>query len=152
MERVNPSHVVDLAIRLLQHRLESYDVKISLDRKRPVPDIQADPEQLKEVFVNLIVNSCEAMENGGLITINEEEDFSETVGRAVKIRITDNGPGIPKTIQDDIFQPFFTTKGEGTGLGLSIAARIVEQHGGAIDLKSEKGEGTTFIITLPAKE
>jgi signal transduction histidine kinase len=64
----------------------------------------------------------------------------------------DNGPGIPADIQDMVFQPFFSTKEEGTGLGLSIALRIVEEHGGRLDLRSREGEGAHFIITLPYEE
>ncbi|MBW1797185.1 MAG: histidine kinase, partial [Deltaproteobacteria bacterium] len=106
----------------------------------------------KEAFVNLVVNACEAMEGGGLIVIHEEKSFAEPLGKVVVIRLTDNGPGIPESIQDKVLQPFFTTREEGTGLGLSIAARIVEQHGGWLDLTSKEGEGATFVITLPIKE
>lgn len=149
MQKVNPATVVDLAIKLLRHRLEAYGVSIRLNRKQPITDIQADPEQLKEVLVNLLVNACESIQGSGLIVIREEETFSESLGRAVEIQITDNGPGIPESIKDKVFQPFFTTKEEGTGLGLSIAVRIVEQHGGSLNLISEKGKGSTFIINLP---
>ncbi|MBW1706599.1 MAG: histidine kinase [Deltaproteobacteria bacterium] len=152
MQRVSPSDVVDLAIKLLEHRLQSYEVEIKLQRRLPLPEIQTDPEQLKEVLVNLVVNACEAMEGGGLIVIHEEKSFVEPLGKVVVIRLTDNGPGIPESIQDKVLQPFFTTKEEGTGLGLSIATRIVEQHGGWLDLTSKEGEGTTFVITLPVKE
>jgi signal transduction histidine kinase len=92
------------------------------------------------------------MDNGGLIVINEERAHTPPLGQVAVIRLSDNGPGIPESIQDKILQPFFTTKEEGTGLGLSIAARIVEQHGGWLDLNSKEGEGTTFILTFPAKE
>jgi signal transduction histidine kinase len=68
---------------------------------------------------------------------------------AVVIRVSDNGPGIPESIQDKVFQPFFSTKEEGTGLGLSIATRIIQDHGGRLDLESKKNEGATFIISLP---
>ncbi|TET86284.1 MAG: histidine kinase [Desulfobacteraceae bacterium] len=149
MQRISPSDVVDLTIQLLQHRLQSYDVRIKLIRQRPLPKIQADPEQLKEVLVNLVINACEAMEGGGSIIIHEEEGFAEPLERVVVIRLSDNGPGIPESIQDKVLQPFFTTKDEGTGLGLSIATRIVEEHGGWLDLTSEEGRGATFIITLP---
>lgn len=152
MQKVSPSDVVDLAIQLLEHRLQSYEVDIKLHRARDLPEIQIDPEQLKEVFVNLMVNSCEAMEKGGLIEIHEEEGFSEPIGRVEVIRLKDDGPGIVESIQERIFQPFFTTKEEGTGLGLSIVARIIEEHGGWLDVTSEEGEGTTFVITLPLKE
>ena len=66
--------------------------------------------------------------------------------------MSDTGPGIPESIQDKIFQPFFSTKEEGTGLGLSIATRIIEDHGGRLDLESNENEGATFIITLPLRE
>jgi len=151
MRTVNPKHVVDLAIKLLQHRLESYGVRIRLDRKQSVPDIQIDPEQLKEVLVNLIINACESMHDGGLIIISEGVTGTESSGQMIEIRITDNGPGIPKSIQDKVFQPFFSTKEEGTGLGLSIAVRIIEQHGGSLKLTSKQGEGTTFIMSLPVR-
>jgi signal transduction histidine kinase len=74
------------------------------------------------------------------------------MGRVAVIQLSDNGPGIPEAIRESIFQPFFSTKEEGTGLGLSIARRIIEDHSGCLNLRSKKGKGTTFIITLPSKE
>jgi len=152
MQQVSPSMVVDLAIQLLEHRLKSYDVNVNVIRKHPLPELQADPEQLKEVFVNLMVNACEAMEQGGSIVIHEEENKTQVLNKVAVIRLTDNGPGIPESIKSKIFQPFFTTKEEGTGLGLSIVARIVEEHQGWLDVTSKEGKGTTFTITLPIKE
>jgi signal transduction histidine kinase len=151
MQQISPSIVVDMGLQLLEHRLKSYDVTVNVIRKQQLPEIQADPEQLKEVLVNLIINACEAMEQGGSIVIEEEEDLVSTSGRVAVIRLKDNGPGIPESIRDNIFQPFFTTKEEGTGLGLSIAARIVEEHQGRLDIQSKEGQGSTFIITLPIK-
>ena len=89
------------------------------------------------------------MEGGGTIVIHEEKGFKEPYGPVVIIRVTDTGPGIQKPIQEKVFQPFFTTKEEGTGLGLSIACRIMESHGGRLELISEGGEETTFMIILP---
>lgn len=152
MQKVSPSDAVDLAVQLLKHRLESYDVKVEVIRAERLPEIQADPDQLKEVFVNLMVNACDAMVDGGLITITEEETFSEKLGQVIVVRVTDNGPGVPVSIQEKLFQPFFSTKEEGTGLGLSIAARIIEEHGGWIDLRPSEGEGATFLITIPEQE
>lgn len=152
MQRVSPSDVVDMAIQLLKHRLESYGVNAEAVRSKRLPKIDADPEQLKEVLVNLLVNACEAMGGEGSIVIREEEGVVAPLGYVVVIRVSDNGPGIPEAIQDKVFQPFFSTKDEGTGLGLSIAKRIVEEHGGWLNLKSKEGKGTTFIITLPFKE
>ena len=147
MQQVSPSVIVDLVIQLLEHRLISYEVRIEVIRKRPLPSIPADPEQLKEVLVNLVVNACEAMKKGGQIVVSEEETFERPTGRMVVIRVSDNGPGIPGPLVDKVLQPFFTTKEEGTGLGLSIASRIIEEHGGRLNLTSS--EGTTFTITLP---
>jgi len=151
IQQVSPSDVVDMAIQLLRHRIESYGVTVELVRQRRLPEIDADPEQLKEVFVNLIVNACEAMGDGGRILISEEEGVTDPMGRVVVIRLSDNGPGIPEALREKIFQPFFTTKEEGTGLGLSIAARIIEDHKGCLNVKSRQSKGTSFIITLPCQ-
>lgn len=152
IQEASPSEVVDLAVQLMQHRLESYNVAVRLHRHEVLPRISLDPEQLKEVFVNLIVNACEAMQGGGLIDIYEVTAFDDRLGRVVRIRLTDDGPGMSEAVQAKVFQPFYTTKEEGTGLGLSIAARIVEEHGGRIDLSSTEGEGSAFTITLPIRE
>lgn len=149
MQAISPSAVVDMTLQLLEHRLKSYEVSVRLVRKESLPEIMADPEQLKEVIVNLVINACEAMENkGGRIIISEEAVPDRA---AVIIRIRDNGPGIPESVKGKIFQPFFTTKEEGTGLGLSIAARIIEEHGGKLEADSQDGQGATFILTLPAR-
>lgn len=152
IQRISPSVVVDLALQLLVHRLKSYDVTVEVIRNKPLSEINADPEQLKEVLVNLIVNACEAMVRGGIITINEKEMADAHLGKAAILEISDNGPGIPESVIGKVMEPFFTTKEEGTGLGLSIVASIIEEHKGRIDIKSKEGEGTTFIITLPLND
>jgi signal transduction histidine kinase len=151
MQQISPSVIVDLVIQLLEHRLKSYDVKIKVLRKDPLPEIEADPEQLKEVIVNIVINACESMDGGGIIEIDENEEFIKSLGNVITLKISDNGPGIPEAIQDKVFQPFFTTKEEGTGLGLSIVERIIKEHGGTIELSSKEGRGSTFIITLLKK-
>ncbi|MCP4576706.1 MAG: histidine kinase [Deltaproteobacteria bacterium] len=148
-QKISPSEVVDLVLQLLRHRLESYNVTATVDRQTTLPEIQVDPEQLKELLINLMENACEAMEGVGAIVIHEEKGFREPYGPVVIIRVTDTGPGIQESIREKVFQPFFTTKEEGTGLGLSIACRIIESHVGKLELLSENGEGTTFVITLP---
>jgi signal transduction histidine kinase len=152
MQRVSPSDVVDMALVLLRYRLESYGVEVELNRAHRLPEIWADPDQLKEVLVNLVLNACEVMVNGGVITIREEEKGEPPLGPAVVIRVSDTGPGIPESVQDKVFQPFFSTKEEGTGLGLSIASRIIEEHGGRLELESIKQQGATFNITLPIRK
>ena len=151
MQQISPSVIVDLVIQLLEHRLKSYDVKIKVVRKHPLPEIEADPEQIKEVIVNLVINACESMDGGGMIEIDENEEFTKALGNVITLKISDNGQGMPEAIQDKVFQPFFTTKEEGTGLGLSIVERIIKEHGGTIELSSKEGQGSTFIITLLKK-
>jgi two-component system NtrC family sensor kinase len=114
-----------------------------------LPSIQADPAQLREVFVNLMTNAAEAMETGGTLTVTTETGDDETVGIAFK----DTGCGIPEANLSKIFTPFFTTKpiGKGTGLGLAIVYGIIKMHRGQIYVESEVGVGSTFTITLPLK-
>ncbi|HLD28840.1 MAG TPA: ATP-binding protein, partial [bacterium] len=109
--------------------------------------IEADPVQVKEIFSNILNNSCDALpESGGRIEIVTEnnEDY-------VKLRISDNGHGIDKEKIERIFEPFFTTKAKGTGLGLSVCQQIVNMHGGTINIESERNKGTAVFITLPKK-
>ncbi len=148
---VSPSQVVDMTLQLLAHRLKAYDVAVSILRYRPLPAIEGDPEQIKEVLVNLIINACEAMEGGGRITIGESVKHTGQ-GQAAVIAVQDDGPGMSGQVRGKIFQPFYTTKEEGTGLGLSIAARIMEEHGGRIEVAPGEGAGTVFILTFPLKE
>jgi signal transduction histidine kinase len=116
-----------------------------------LPEIEAYPMQLKQVFMNLIVNAHQAIEareeqEPGVIRIETEE-----VGDEIVVRISDTGIGIPETIRSRIFEPFFTTKpvGAGTGLGLSTSFNIIERHGGRILVESEVGRGTVFEVWLP---
>lgn len=152
LQSVSPSTVVDMTLQLLKHRLRSYEVDVAVQRDTTLPDIEADPEQLKEVMVNLIVNACEAMRGKGEITILEAVSTERNSKQNVIIRISDSGPGIPVATQGKIFDHFFTTKEEGTGLGLCIAKRIIAEHKGELSMYSEEGTGTFFTITIPIKE
>lgn len=143
-----PSDAVDTAAQLLKHRLQSHNVSLEVVRNGRLPEIPADQDQLKEVLINLIVNACEAMVDGGNIRIEESIVGMGNQRRALEIRVSDDGPGIPADMRERVFQPFFSTKEEGTGLGLSIARRIVEEHGGWLELESGRA-GTVFVITLP---
>lgn len=111
-----------------------------------IPQVRCSPSQINQVFLNLIVNAAQAIEQQGTITLSTCQE-----GEMVRVEIEDTGVGIPPEVMPHIFDPFYTTKdvGEGTGLGLSIAYQIVQQHGGSIRAESRLGEGTKFIITLP---
>lgn len=108
----------------------------------------ADAEQLKQVFLNLILNAIQAMPNGGLLRINI--DYSPNYDY-INMEITDNGFGIPKEFMERIFTPFFTTKEGGTGLGLSVVYKIIQAHHGSIQINSIYGKGTTVLINLPVE-
>ncbi len=151
-QQASPSDVVDMTLNLLKHRLETYGVDVRLVRERPLPEVDVDPEQLKEALVNLILNACDAMGENGRIEITEQTGFMDPLGRVAILQLSDSGPGIPPEIQDKVFQPFFSTKEEGTGLGLAIAKRILEEHGGYIHLKPSDKQGATFVLVLPVRE
>jgi PAS domain S-box-containing protein len=111
-----------------------------------VPDVMADPEQLKQVFVNLISNAVQAMPHGGTLTIEtgQRDGF-------VFIRFSDTGAGIPPEVAGKVFDPFVSTRDDGTGLGLTIVHRIVDDHDGHMEVTSEPGVGTAFTVWLPAE-
>jgi signal transduction histidine kinase len=116
------------------------------------PDtVFADESQLQQVFMNLLLNAVEAIGNNGELTITTEMVTDKNNVRALKLSIRDTGMGITPENLTRMFEPFFTTKKNGTGLGLSITRRIVEEHRGTIEIQSEAGRGTTFILLLPAE-
>ena len=109
--------------------------------------LRADPHQLKQVFLNLLINAVHAMPAGGTVTIEAISD-----ARQANIRVRDTGGGIEPAVLNRIFEPFFTTRREGTGLGLAIVRKIVLQHGGSIEVSSSPGHGTCFTLTWPLAE
>ena len=115
-----------------------------------LPEIVGDPQQLQQVFLNLLLNAADAVPEGGKITIKTSHDKE---GKTIAIRVQDTGKGIPAELKERIFQPFFTTKGrgKGTGLGLAVSKRIVEEHGGSIDVARNEAGGASFKIVLPVK-
>jgi two-component system sensor kinase FixL len=126
------------------YHLANYDFVSNL--RDEVEDINCDPDKLKQVFINLIANSMEAMPDGGRIEMSTEK-----VGGGVEIRIRDEGIGINEEDVDHIFEPFYTTREGGSGLGLSISYKIVEAHDGEIWAETRTGKGTSFIVWLPAE-
>ncbi len=111
-----------------------------------VPKVKCMPSQINQVFLNMITNAAQAMDDEGKLTIR-----SVAKPNVVEVSFEDTGSGIPDDVLPKIFDPFFTTKpvGEGTGLGLSIVHKIIQGHGGAIRVKSQIGKGTTFFVELP---
>ena len=144
--------------KLLQHKIQEKGVKLDLDVSEPLPMIEADPDLLQQVFINLYLNSLHEMSSGGTIKIraalNQDSDSASQTANGrntLKVTFEDNGPGIPAEHIERVFDPFFTTKdiGEGTGLGLSVTYGIVKDHRGDIRVESEPGQFTRFVIYLP---
>jgi two-component system NtrC family sensor kinase len=128
-------------------------VSINLAEVEGIKKVYADGKALRQVFLNICLNAIEAMQDKGILHIAAAMVHKEGVEGAkeyVEIRIQDTGIGISEEILTDIFNPFFTTKARGTGLGLSISAQIVEEHGGFIEVDSKMGQGTTFMVYIPA--
>ena len=143
----NVNDGIDSALKIansqLKHRVEVVKAYGTL------PPIECSPSQLNQVFLNLFTNAAQAIKDNGKLFIHTSEK-----PEGVVIRIMDTGGGMPEEVRARIFEPFFTTKavGQGTGLGLSIVYRIIQDHGGSIDVRSTLGKGTEFIIVLPLKQ
>lgn len=146
-EPLDINDVVRRTVRLIRNQKSFDQIRIEEQLAEGLPEVEGDMNQLQQVLLNLSLNACEAMPQGGTITVQS----AAADGRVV-LTITDTGCGIKKDLFDKIFDPFFTTKpvGKGTGLGLSVTYGIVESHGGTIEVASDEGKGTTFTITLPA--
>lgn len=122
----------------------SQGIDFTLSGFGDLPPVAADPHQLKQVFLNLLVNAVHAMPSGGTVSLH-----AATKGKCACIDIRDTGVGMSIETQSRIFEPFFTTRREGTGLGLAIVRKIIEQHGGSIEVASQPGHGTCFTLTWP---
>jgi signal transduction histidine kinase len=137
---------LESTLLLINHLIKGrIEVRRDYDR---LPPVECHPNQINQVFMNLLVNACQAIEGEGVITLRTAHD---TARRRVMVSISDSGHGISRDALGRIFDPGFTTKGAGvgTGLGLSICYQIVEAHGGEITVDSQMGKGTTFSIWLP---
>ncbi|HWR73393.1 MAG TPA: HAMP domain-containing sensor histidine kinase, partial [Nitrospirota bacterium] len=154
--RLYPRQRVPTSLRgILENTLDlvRYDrnfkkIKIQTD-VGDVPPLTIDPDQIQQVFLNLILNARDAMPDGGRLDISVKKTNSH-----VEMIFSDTGTGIGAELKDKVFDPFFTTKGptRGTGLGLSICYSIIKDHGGTIEIDSEQGRGTRFIIKIPIEK
>jgi signal transduction histidine kinase len=139
---------------LVKHGAKTHNHLIDLNLQREMPETVADPGAMRQLLINIIMNSLYFIGPEGKIVISTSYEKDPCCQDSICIKISDNGKGINRDIIDKIFDPFFSTKavGEGTGIGLSICHRIVSEHGGTIDVESREGTGTTFIINIPVKE
>jgi signal transduction histidine kinase len=144
-EPINVNKALEDIVMMVQHEFEGNGIAMDLRFGEELPAVGGNANYLQQVFLNLLINARDAMPKGGTISIT-----TSLTGYHVSVRIGDTGCGIPKELQEKIFKPFFSTKGEkGTGLGLAICSKIIAQHKGELRVESEIGKGTAFTIFLP---
>jgi signal transduction histidine kinase len=130
----------------VEGRAAEGDIELIMDIDPGIGTVQLDPTRMKRAFLNIVANAIEATPEGGKVSVT----VAGMPGGMFRVTIADTGRGIPQDILKTIFEPFYSTKGsKGTGLGLPVMKKIVEEHGGQVELESVEGEGTTFKITLP---
>ena len=146
-ETLNINTVVNKALALLTSQSLFHNIEVATDLGLSLPLACVDASQMQQVFVNIIMNAAEAMAGKGILTITSRVGE----GGNIEVSFRDTGCGIPREDLDCLFEPFFTTKevGRGTGLGLSISHGIVKSHGGELNVTSQIGQGTEFVISLP---
>lgn len=143
--------IVGEALKMVQDVLAAKGIVVEKTCADGLPPVLADGDKLRQVFLNVLRNAHEALDPGGRITVACDA-VDDGRRKKVRVRIADNGPGIPEKDRPNIFEPFFTTKPAGFGLGLANARKIVEQHNGTISLSRKRGRGSVFIILIPAAE
>ena len=137
---------------LLVSRMKKRKIQFSSDYNPDLPKVFVDESQIEQVIVNLILNAMDSIENGGEIMVStslEKVNQDKKEQDMVLVKIQDTGKGIEDEIIEKIFNPFFTTKNEGVGMGLAISSRLVEENGGRLEVKSEVGKGSSFLLYLP---
>lgn len=134
-------------IRLISQTRTNANITFREQIAEDLPLLKCDAEQLRQVILNLVLNAVQAMPQGGRVTVGAQVE-----GEWLKIRVRDQGSGIPAEAVDAIYDPFFTTKPTGTGLGLPIAYQVVEQHGGEILLEENSEQGACFTISVPVRD
>ncbi len=148
---VDPNELVARTVDLVR-RVIGDRVRLELDLARVVPAISVDPTLIEQALINLVINARDAMPRGGTVTLRTRRLDAGAGKQLVEIEVADDGPGMEPSVKERIFDPFFTTKGEfGTGLGLATVLGTVEQHGGHVEVDSEKGQGARFRLRLPAE-
>jgi len=145
---IHVHELLDHSVRLLEHQMSGSMITLERRYRAGHDLINADESQLQQAFMNLLLNAVEAVGNNGALVVGTELVTGEDGLRRLNISINDTGTGITPATLAHLFEPFFTTKKNGTGLGLSITRRIVEEHRGVIEVQSEPGRGSTFIISL----
>jgi signal transduction histidine kinase len=149
-QMINIGVLLKDTLNLLAPKLKNSGIGLNISVPNEHPPVEGDPKQLSQVFLNLLINAIESMPEGGTLTISSAVQVNPESRREVfQIIIKDTGHGIPEKDRPYLFDPFFTTKARGTGLGLSIVYSIIEKHDGRVEVESELGKGSSFVLSLP---
>jgi len=150
LDRFSVEEIINESIKMIRGTLRLKKVQLEKNVQGNLPHLLVDGDKLRQVFLNILHNACEAIPEAGKIKISlSQKEGSE--GRNVRIEISDNGSGIPEKDWETIFEPFYTTKSTGIGLGLANARKIIEQHKGIIQVKKKKGQGAYFEVIIPCE-
>jgi signal transduction histidine kinase len=152
-QAIDASALVKDTVNLLAAKLKNSGIRLDISLPDEHPSVEGDPKQLAQVFLNLLLNAVEAMPQGGTLTISSAVKVNPDSGQEfLQLIIKDTGHGIPEKDRPYLFDPFFTTKAGGTGLGLSIVYSIIQKHNGRIEVESELGKGSSFILSFPIQK
>lgn len=143
-QRADVTATIQHAIMFAREQATTREISIDFVAPEGFPLVEHDPAQIHQVLLNMLLNAIQAVDHKGQIVVK-----LAVRNEYAAISIIDNGPGIAPETLKNIFRPFFTTKGHGTGLGLSLARRMIEDHGGRIEVSSAVGQGTTFVVLIP---
>ena len=150
---VNLNTLISNTLAMVRHQSRFLNILFDLQLGTAIPEVNVDPNQIQQVFLNLLINAADAMEKKGKVTLATRL-LENNAAKFVEFEITDTGSGIPEDILGKIFEPFFTTKpaGKGTGLGLAVSYGIIKKHEGTIFAKNAPGSGASFYIHLPVPQ
>jgi signal transduction histidine kinase len=142
--------IIDGSIKMIADSLELKNVTVEKHYAPDMPQVRVDADKVRQVILNMLRNSCEAVDVGGKIKVRIEKTDTPS-GPRLRTEISDNGRGVPQKDWENVFEPFYTTKASGIGLGLAIARKILEQHDGTIRVRAQEGQGSCFEILLPCE-
>jgi len=148
LQVLDPGPVVAECLTLFETHLKGKRIRMTTERAASLPGVRGHRGRLQQAVMNLLMNAADALPQGGEIRLGLDRE-----GEFLRIRVTDNGVGIPSEILPKIFEPFFTARpgGKGTGLGLSVVRQVIQEHKGRVEVESVPGSGSTFTLLLPAE-
>ncbi len=148
--RTDINTVIRNTLTIIERQASFHNIEFRLELAEGMPQLLVDPRQMQQAILNLVINACDAMDAAGEIAIRSQ---LEDEGHQVSVAVSDHGCGIPEELMGDLFQPFFSTKGDqGNGLGLATVLGVMQRHNGRVDVESTVGRGSTFTLTLPVTD